>query len=97
MNDNQYKNEWKKLGSIEIKMVQKDGKCTHELNDKFYYKNPYSRPEKVCTALLHVLDLYTWRVALGFPSWEKDNRNVFRIHCPSKKGTVWEIKKIQKD
>jgi hypothetical protein len=97
MDDNQHKEEWEKLGSIEIKMIQKDGKCTHALNDKFCYKNPYTKPENVCTALLHVLDLYTWRVALGFPSWEKDNRNVYRIHCPSKKGTVWEMRKINKD
>ncbi len=94
MDNNQYKEEWVKLGSIEIKMIQKDGKCPHALNDKFYYKNPYKKPENVCVALLHVLDLYTWRVALGFPSWEKDNRNIYRIHCPSKNGTIWEMKKI---
>lgn len=97
MDNSQHKEEWEKLGSIEIKMIQKDGECPHALNDKFYYKNPYTKPENVCTALLNVLDQYTWRVALGFPSWEKDNRNIYRIHCPSKKGTVWEMRKINKD
>ena len=97
MDDNQYREEWEKLGSIEIEMIQKDGKCPHALNDKFCYKNPYTKPENVCTALLHVLDLYTWRVVLGFPSWEKDDRSVYRIHCPSKKGTIWEMRKINKE
>lgn len=77
-------------------MVEKIGKCMHDLNDKFNYENPYKKPNGVCTALLHVLDLYTWRVALGFPSWEEDDRTIFRIHCPSRKGTVWEIEKIGK-
>lgn len=75
MDDKEYKEEWKNLGSIEIRMIQKDGKCIHQLDDIFYYKSPYSRPEKVCSALLHVLELYTWRVALGFPSWENDSRD----------------------
>ncbi|MFH1179277.1 MAG: hypothetical protein V1710_02845, partial [Candidatus Bathyarchaeota archaeon] len=33
------------------------------------YEDPYRKPEGVCPALLHVLDLYAWRTALGFPSW----------------------------
>jgi len=46
-------------------------------------------------ALLHILDLCIWRVAQGFPSWEKDDDTVYRIHCPSKLGTVWEMKKAE--
>jgi hypothetical protein len=48
----------------------------------------------VCEALLHVLNLYTWRVALGFPSWNSENRKIHKLHCPDPKGTVWEMKKI---
>jgi hypothetical protein len=44
--------------------------------------------------LLHVLDLYVWRAALGFPSWNRENRKVFKLHCPDAKGTVWEMRKI---
>jgi uncharacterized repeat protein (TIGR04076 family) len=93
MTNEEYNSEWKKTGPIEIKLVQKDGKCKYELGQTFSYQTPYKRPEEVCFALLHVLDLYTWRVANDFPSWEKDNRNIYRIHCPSKFGTVWEMKK----
>jgi uncharacterized repeat protein (TIGR04076 family) len=75
-------------------MIAKTGKCEHDVGDTFEYSTPYNRPEGVCAAFLHVLDLYTWRVALGFPSWEEDDRRVFRIHCPSKTGTVWEMKRV---
>ncbi len=92
----EYNELWNHLGPIEIRMIEKCGKCKHELGDKFTYKHPYEKPAGVCNALLHVLDLYTWRVALGFPSWESDNRKVHRIHCPAKKGTVWEIEKLEK-
>lgn len=95
MTDEEYKNRWKDIGSIEIKMVEKLGKCKHQLGDTFQYETPYKRPNDVCFALLQVLDLYTWRVIQGFPSWEKDDRTVYRIHCPSKLGTVWEMKKAK--
>jgi uncharacterized repeat protein (TIGR04076 family) len=88
----EYKERWAELPAIEIKMVEKNEECKHKLGDTFYYKNPYEKPAGVCTALLHVLDLYTWRIALGFPSWEEDDSSVHRIHCPDKKGTVWEVR-----
>ncbi|MCP4760976.1 MAG: hypothetical protein GY870_04285 [archaeon] len=86
------KKRWNELSPIEIKLVIKSGKCKHELGDKFYYEHPYKKPD-ICNALLHVLDLYTWRVALDFPSWETDDTGIFRIHCPAHKGTVWEMRK----
>ena len=85
---------WDKTGPLELRMVEKIGRCKHELHDSFQYQTPYKRPENVCAALLHVVDLYAWRAALGFPSWEQDDPTVYRIHCPSKKGTVWELRKI---
>ncbi|MHC4177256.1 MAG: hypothetical protein ACYSWU_07105 [Planctomycetota bacterium] len=88
-----YLRQWENLGPIVVRMVRKDGECTHELGDTYYFKDPYVKPAGLCSALLHVLDLYTWRVALGFPSWEEDEENTYRIHCPSKKGTVWEMRR----
>ena len=88
------KKRWNQLSPIAIKMVIKSGKCKHNLGDTFYYKDRYEKPD-VCNALLHVLDLYTWRVSLDFPSWEADDTKVFRIHCPAHKGTVWEMRKKQ--
>ncbi len=94
-NHEEYIKLWERIGKIEIKMVEKYEECRHNLGDTFIYQNPYKKPEGVCTALLHVLDLYTWRVALGFPSWNSEDRKVHRIHCPDAKGTVWEIKRIE--
>lgn len=96
ISDSDYKKLWNQLGPIEIKMIKKYEPCRHKVREKHYYKHPYERPRGVCTALLNVIDLYTWRVALGFPSWERDDRSVFRIHCPADKGTVWEVRKVKK-
>lgn len=91
----EYKKIWEKVGKIEIKMVEKNEQCKHNLGDTFILDNPYSRPENLCNALLHVLNLYTWRVTFGFPSWNGENRRIFKLHCPDPKGTVWEMKKIE--
>lgn len=93
-NHQEYGELWKRIGKIEIRMVEKHEECKHNIGDTFVYETPYKKPENVCTAILHVLDLYTWRVALGFPSWNSENRKVFKIHCPDPKGTVWEMRKI---
>lgn len=93
-NSEDYQALWKKLGRIEIRMVEQHEECKHKVGDVFVYDNPYQKPTGVCTALLHVLDLYTWRVALGFPSWNPEDRKAHRLHCPDPKGTVWEMRKI---
>lgn len=92
-NYDEYQKLWDRIGKIEIKMVEKYEKCKHNIGDTFIYETPYKKPEGVCNALLHVLDLYTWRTTFGFPSWNEDNRKIFKIHCPDAKGTVWEMKK----
>ena len=89
-----YKKLWSQIGKIEIRCVEKNEECKHNVGDTYIYENPYKRPHDVCEALLHVLDLYTWRTALGFPSWNAENYKIFRIHCPDPKGTIWEMKKI---
>jgi uncharacterized repeat protein (TIGR04076 family) len=96
LTDDDYHDLWKRMGRLRIRMVEKIGKCRHEVGDTYYYDDPYHKPEGVCPALLHVLDLYTWRTALGFPSWEPKDRKAHMIHCPAKKGSVWELKKIYK-
>jgi hypothetical protein len=70
LTDGDYHELWKKMGRIQIRLVEKLGKCSHEVGETFIYDDPYHKPEGVCYALLHVLDLYTWRTALGFPSWD---------------------------
>ena len=94
-NSTDYKKYWDRLYRIEIKLVEKIGECRHNPGDTFFYENPYKRPEDVCFALLHVLDLYTWRTALGFPSWNEKARDVYRIHCPDHTGTIWEMRRVK--
>jgi len=94
MKREEYLAEWDRLQPIQVTMIEKCGKCMHSVGDTFRYENPYEKPSNLCNALKHVLDLYTWRITLGFPSWEEDDGNVYRIHCPSKKGTVWEMRVI---
>jgi uncharacterized repeat protein (TIGR04076 family) len=94
MTHEEYHKLWNDLGPLEIKMTKQYGECKHNIGDVFNYNNPYDKPKDACNALLHVLDLYVWRVALNFPSWEADDSTVHRIHCPSKNGSVWELRKI---
>ena len=75
-------------------MVEKNEQCMHNVGDIFIFDNPYTRPEKICNALLHVLNLYLWRVALGFPSWNTEDKKIYNLHCPDPKGTIWELKKL---
>ena len=79
-------------GPIQIQMIQKKGKCRHALGDVFEYSTLYRRPEGVCNELLHVLGLYAWRLALNAQTQKGPSARVLRIHCPSRTGTVWEIK-----
>jgi uncharacterized repeat protein (TIGR04076 family) len=94
MKREEYLAQWKKLGVV-VTMAQKTGRCNHEVGETFVLKNPYDKPPQLCTALWHVISLYAWRVALGFPSWEADDESVYRLHCPSKNGTVWEVRKAR--
>lgn len=96
MDRDEYMKNWERLYQIEIRLAEKIGECKHNAGDTFYYVNPYSRPENVCFALLHVLDLYAWRVSLGFPSWNEKAPDVYRIHCPDHTGTIWEMKRVNK-
>jgi uncharacterized repeat protein (TIGR04076 family) len=96
LTDAEYKEQWASLEPIEIRMVEKRGECKHDVGDTFTYENPYIRPQGVCPALLNVLDLYTWRVSLDFPSWNANDRAVYRLHCPDATGTVGEMQKAEK-
>ncbi len=90
------KKAWARLGTIEFRMVEKIGQCPHNLGDTFTFETPYKPPANVCYALLHVLSLYAWRVALGFPSWNADDRRVYRLHCPDATGTIWEMRRTDR-
>ncbi len=93
MKREEYRDEWARLSPLLARMVRKDGRCKHACGDTFCFRNPYEKPTGICMALWHVLESYAWRAALGFPSWEADDQTVYRLHCPSSSGTVWEMRK----
>ena len=88
-----YLTEWRKLDPIILTMTKKDGRCNHDLGQRFCFRNPYDKPPGICTALWHVVEFYAWRLALGFPSWEPDDGSIYRLHCPCETGTIWEMRK----
>ena len=88
-----YNAMWEKIASVSATMIEKNEQCRHNMGDSFVYKNHYDKPDGICSALHHVLQLYVWRASIGFPSWE-DNPAVYRVHGPDKKGTVWELKRM---
>ena len=91
-----YKDVWKRFHPVEVKMIEKNEECRHNLSDAFTYDNHYDKPAGICSALHHVLQLFIWRASIGFPSWEQD-RSIYRVHCPDKKGTVWEVKRTKQE
>ncbi|KPJ76524.1 MAG: hypothetical protein AMJ54_11410 [Deltaproteobacteria bacterium SG8_13] len=88
-----YQAVWRRLSGVRARMIEKNEQCRHSIGDSFDYANHYDKPAGICTALHHVFQLYLWRVSVGFPSWEDDS-TVYKIHCPDKKGTVWELIRI---
>jgi len=89
-----YEEVWTRITPVEAVNISTNEKCKHAEGDTFIYENHYDKPEGICSALHHVFQLYVWRASLGFPSWEPDDPRVYRIHCPAKKGTVWELRKV---
>lgn len=93
--DADYREFTDNLGKIELKCVEKSGQCFHNVGDTYVYAIPYQEPQRICYALKHVLELYNWRVALGVPSWDASDREVYRLHCPDRTGTVWEMRRTE--
>lgn len=88
---------WEATGPLELRMTEKHGTCQHEAGAAFTFANPYDVPAELCPALAIVVRGYVWRVAMGFPSWEAGEPEVYRLHCPSRTGTVWELRKVARD
>lgn len=96
-NHEEYLDQWRALPKMRLTCVEKNEECRHEVGDSILFENPYDKPAGLCSALLHVCELYTWRLSLGFPSWNSDNRNIYKFHCPDPKGTVWEMEVLKKE
>lgn len=88
---------WQAAGPLELRLTELHGACSHELGATYTFANPYEIPAGLCEAMASVTRDYAWRAALGFPSWEPDDPGVYRLHCPSKNGAVWELRKLGPD
>ena len=86
----------RKRGIIPVKvtLLEKTGNCPHEVGESFEYHHPLFRPQGICGAAAYAMEIYIQRCLDGFPSWEKDNPDVYLIHCPSRKGTIWKIERV---
>jgi uncharacterized repeat protein (TIGR04076 family) len=83
------------LEQVQARLIEKIGKCPHEQGEVFLYVHPNCRPEGLCGAAAISLEPFVQRCSAKVPSSESDNPEIYRIHCPSKKGTIWEIKRIR--
>ena len=83
---------WKSM--IRITCIEKTGKCKHEVGDTFVYKHALDYPVGLCSGIQEPARVNVLACQAGVPSWEADDRSIYRIHCMSKKGTVWRIERI---
>ena len=86
---------WGRLAPVRVTMIKEDEPCPHhKVDDSYLYRNHYDKPEGIYSALHHVFQLYIFRASVGFPSWEEDDPSVYRVRCPDKNGTVWEVRRV---
>jgi uncharacterized repeat protein (TIGR04076 family) len=81
--------------SVKATMVEKRGECIHKLGDEFLFESPFSCPKDLCSAAREAFRLYVTMCSLGGDSWEKDNPKIWLLSCPSKKGTVWKLERVE--
>ncbi len=79
---------------VRITCEEKHGVCEHEVGDAFVFEHVQDYAEGLCSGIQDPARPYAAYCALGQPSWESGDKSIYRIHCISKKGTVWRIEKI---
>ena len=79
---------------VRITCEEKLGKCRHNVGDTFVYTKPTGYVVELCSGIQEPARPFVTRCAAGVPSWEGDDRSIYRIHCISKKGTVWRLEKF---
>jgi uncharacterized repeat protein (TIGR04076 family) len=79
---------------VRITCEEKLGKCHHEVGESYVYAQPLDYPKGLCSGIQDPARPFITRCAAGLPSWEGDDQSIYRIHCISKKGTVWKLEKI---
>jgi len=80
---------------IRITCEEKNGKCSaHKVGDSFVYSHPGGYIKEMCPGIQDPARIWVSLCAARLPSWEADDSNIYRIHCISKKGTVWRIERV---
>jgi len=79
---------------VRLTCEEKLGKCQHSVGDSFVVEHPMARVDGLCFGAYDPARPYISQCAAGVPSWEGDNNSIYRIHCISKKGTVWKLEKV---
>ena len=80
---------------VKATCIEKLGKCHHEVGESHLFETPISYVEEMCLGIQDPARIWVTHCAAGLPSWEEDNPEVYRIHCISKKGTVWEFQRVE--
>ena len=83
---------------LRIRVIQKLGKCPHNVGET--WDTPYAliKPTGktvLCDDAHYVLIPYLSIAAGDSRSWETDG--IWRIHCPSKTGVIFEIEALEKE
>ncbi|NHJ02711.1 MAG: TIGR04076 family protein [Candidatus Heimdallarchaeota archaeon] len=74
---------------LKIKLISKFGRCPHNVGDEWEIPYALMKPDGLCDDAHYSMVPYLSMAASGGKSWEKDG--VWKIHCPSKSGVVFEI------
>lgn len=80
---------------VQITCEEKIGKCRHNVGDAFTFSNAMTCIPELCGGIQSPARPYISLCAVGVPSWEGDDKSIYRIHCISKKGTVWRLERIE--
>ncbi|KON30411.1 hypothetical protein AC482_03885 [miscellaneous Crenarchaeota group-15 archaeon DG-45] len=80
---------------VRITCEEKTSKCPHNVGDTFTFPNAMACIPELCPSIQNPARPYVIRCAAGVPSWESDDKSIYRIHCVSKKGTVWRLERVE--
>jgi len=80
---------------LKIRVIQKNGRCPHNIGDTWEIPYALMKPRSMCDDAHYVLIPYLGMAAGGGTSWEEDGK--WRIHCPSKTGIIFEIERLDEN
>ena len=79
---------------VRLTCEEKLGVCRHNVGDSYLLEHPQDYVKTLCSGIQDPARPYVARCAAGIPSWEGDDDGIYRIHCISKKGTVWKVERV---